>query len=446
MTLALLMLLFPTLPAMPVRAATRCVNPGGTGGCFASIQAAVNASSAGDTVTVAAGVYIEHVVIPISLTLIGTDPATAIIDGQNTPGDTIPLVNITAGTVTVSSLTVRNGNNGSLSNAGQTTVTNCVFSGGAAGLGNMTGATLALTNSTLTNNVVGIANDGTMTVTGSTISFNSGAGIANDQATSVLTISNSTIDGNGFLISPPTSTGGGGILNNGTLTLTGSTVSNNIGTMGSGILAQHTTTVINSTITGNHAPGSCVSPCVPQGAGIGVYALVTLVHVTMSNNVNQGQFPEGLYIAAPSFATIDNSIIADSCGATPRATSGDYNVTAGACFVAPQPHDQITNPLLGPLTNNGGPTKTQAIGPGSPALDAIPAGNPNCQPTDQRGVPRPQGGGCDSGAFEYVPPVVPVPAPRPGPVLPPPLPAAMPLPRPPDGGSPGIPSPVPPHR
>jgi len=73
-----------------------------------------------------------------------------------------------------------------------------------------------------------------------------------------------------------------------------------------------------------------------------------------------------------------------------------------------------TDPLLLPLQNNGGPTATQALctSPGrpvaacpgkSPALDAIPPGINGCGTaiiTDQRGVPRPQGVGCDLGAFE----------------------------------------------
>jgi len=58
-----------------------------------------------------------------------------------------------------------------------------------------------------------------------------------------------------------------------------------------------------------------------------------------------------------------------------------------------------TNPLLGILSNNGGPTQTLALGDGSPAIDA---GATNfCLPTDQRGVARPVGSRCDIGAYEY---------------------------------------------
>ena len=56
--------------------------------------------------------------------------------------------------------------------------------------------------------------------------------------------------------------------------------------------------------------------------------------------------------------------------------------------------------MLSPsLADNGGPTKTHALVPGSPAFDLIPPGS--CTVTaDQRGEPRPQGAGCDAGAYE----------------------------------------------
>ncbi len=55
----------------PVRLAILCVNPGGSGGCYNSIQAAVDDASDGSTVRVAEGVYNETVVISKSLTLEG---------------------------------------------------------------------------------------------------------------------------------------------------------------------------------------------------------------------------------------------------------------------------------------------------------------------------------------------------------------------------------------
>jgi hypothetical protein len=61
--------------------------------------------------------------------------------------------------------------------------------------------------------------------------------------------------------------------------------------------------------------------------------------------------------------------------------------------------DSFTDPKLGPLADNGGPTLTMALLPGSPAIDA---GNTSVAPaTDQRGFPRPAGLAADLGAFEY---------------------------------------------
>jgi parallel beta-helix repeat protein len=61
-------------------AATLCVNPGGTKGCFSKITDAVTAAKPHDTIQVAAGTYAEDVVIGKSLALIGANPKTTLID------------------------------------------------------------------------------------------------------------------------------------------------------------------------------------------------------------------------------------------------------------------------------------------------------------------------------------------------------------------------------
>lgn len=68
------------------------------------------------------------------------------------------------------------------------------------------------------------------------------------------------------------------------------------------------------------------------------------------------------------------------------------------CFEAST--DLIVDPLLGALANNGGETDTMALSKGSPAVNA---GDPShCPATDQRGIARPAGAGCDIGAYELV--------------------------------------------
>jgi hypothetical protein len=57
------------------------------------------------------------------------------------------------------------------------------------------------------------------------------------------------------------------------------------------------------------------------------------------------------------------------------------------------------DPILAPLQNNGGFTKTMALGAGSSTIDAG-QGSSDCAPKDQRGVIRPQGARCDMGAYE----------------------------------------------
>jgi Putative Ig domain len=84
-------------------------------------------------------------------------------------------------------------------------------------------------------------------------------------------------------------------------------------------------------------------------------------------------------------------------------TDAGYNLDQdGTCGFSAANHSQSgTNPELGILQNNGGPTPTQAPSLGSPVLNQIPPGTAGlCPGTDQRGVARPQGGGCDIGAVE----------------------------------------------
>jgi hypothetical protein len=57
------------------------------------------------------------------------------------------------------------------------------------------------------------------------------------------------------------------------------------------------------------------------------------------------------------------------------------------------------NPRLGPLALNGGPTRTHSLLAGSPAIDV--GATSDCEATDQRGVSRPQGAGCDIGSYEH---------------------------------------------
>ncbi len=235
----------------------------------------------------------------------------------------------------------------------------------------------------------GIFNDGTLVLTDSTVSGNTaagnhGGGILNSLGSVVLertTVSGNVADGN------PSGSGGGGIENTGglaDLSLTNCSVSGNSADFGGGVE------------NGNGASLSLVSSTLSANtAGFGSAAIgdrsVTPGPVTLGNTLIQGScalpaasvFSEGGNLESPGA----------SCGL--GAGAGDQeNVTPAAL-------------ALGPLANNGGPTQTHALLPGSSAVDA----GVTCPPPalDQRGVARPQGAGCDSGSFERESPA-PVPA------------------------------------
>lgn len=186
----------------------------------------------------------------------------------------------------------------------------------------------------------------------------------------------------------------GGIWSTGDLYIFGSTISNNsavnsgggIYTGGGGNLE-----IVNSTISGNSVTG---------GTGGGLYIgsnNTLLLFVTVANNTASGN-GDGVLLSGPSELT--NVLFANN---------GDNNCTV---FAAPNPAvgnlstdatcspyaTQIADALIGPLTNNGGPTFTHALLDGSPAIE-----NADCADTDydQRNAPRPNPGtDCDTGAFE----------------------------------------------
>jgi hypothetical protein len=93
-----------------------------------------------------------------------------------------------------------------------------------------------------------------------------------------------------------------------------------------------------------------------------------------------------------------------NCGA-PVSSVGHNLSSDGTCGLSGPGDRNNTNPLLGPLANNGGFTMTHALPRNSPAVDT--GTNTGCPSTDQRGIARPQIGNlgdqaiCDIGAYEF---------------------------------------------
>jgi hypothetical protein len=249
-----------------------------------------------------------------------------------------------------------------------TTIVSTTVSGNSAGgvTDGITGATTVSTAVSSADGVFGFGQGNAQaTVTDSTISGNSthgGIRFVGNQ----LTVANSTISGNSSVDN------GGGIYAIGFaanlplhVSIGNSTISgNSAGTNGGGIYdVRSLLHVANSTISGNSA-----------GSGGGIYndgGVDGGINGEISNTIlNAGASGENI---------VNNNGLFNSLGYNLSSDDGGGYLNG--------PGDQInTDPLLGPLQNNGGPTFTHALFPGSPAIDA---GDPKFTPPpfhDQRGA------------------------------------------------------------
>ena len=252
-------------------------------------------------------------------------------------------------------------------------------------------SSVTITNGDTTSSGGGIFNRGTLTLTNSTVSGNTadgaGGGISNSGEA---TLTNSTVSGN-------TAAQGGGIENRGTLTLTNSTVTGNMSLAGGGgiLNLSGTLTLTNSTVSGNTADGA--------GGGISNSGEATLTNSTVSGNA--AAFDSGGILHLDGPLTLKNSIIAGNsapdCDGLAVTSLGNNIDGDSTCNLAGPDDQPGVDPLLGPLADNGGPTQTQALLAGSPAINA--GDDTAALAIDQRGFPRV--GVSDIGAFEFQGPV-----------------------------------------
>jgi CSLREA domain-containing protein len=290
---------------------------------------------------------------------------------------------------------------------------------------------------------------GYIIIRGSTLRGNMATGVGGG----ILVFGGATIDQTQIISN--TAFSGGGLISAGTVTVTNSLISTNAAVRGGGIYAASHVQITSSAIISNTATGdgggiynsgynsdrygtqiltatnSTISGNSAGRHGGGIYNItgtLSLYNATVTHNTadfdNDGMGDGGGVMWASGTVALQNSILGansdqggqagDCAGAL---ISQGYNLiqdTSG-CTLTGTTDIVGLPPLLGPLGDNGGPTPTHALLPGSPALDAAdPAGCRDSQGTllvtDQRGVARPQGNACDIGAFEsaLAPQTVPV--------------------------------------
>jgi len=180
---------------------------------------------------------------------------------------------------------------------------------------------------------------------------------------------------------------GGGAFAAGGLLLRNSTVSNNRARYDGALTVLATTnyhSIIDSTIAFNTASGMV--------GGIETLASLEIDSSTIAFNTGAStKRTGGLYALDPGVVTLNNTIVADNTAAgMPADVAGQHPLLGSHNIVVAANADVIpadtlrTDPRLGPLLHNGGPTLTMAPGTGSPAIDAGLIAQPQLEATDQR--------------------------------------------------------------
>jgi CSLREA domain-containing protein len=345
--------------------------------------------------------------------------------GGGSGGDGGGISNSKTGTLTIASSTITGNATGAgaAGDHGPADQSPGVSGGGGNGGGISNAGTLTITTSTIAGNTTGAGTDGTPgadaspNVDGGNASSGSAGGSgAGIESSGPLFVSGSTLVGNRTGVGGKGARGGN---------VTGTGVGGNgsaggAGGSGGAIDSTADMTITNSTIVANSAAGGGVpgvngnqnarpqpEPGQPgTGGGINERAMgSTLTHVTLTANSAAGA--GGGFDGAGGTISAANSIVAGNVAAPPNLNcagvlvdqGGNVEFAAASC-----PGGFLhADPRLTGLADNGGPTQTVALQPGSAAIDHV---STCVLASDQRGVARPVGAACDSGAYQVAPPSV----------------------------------------
>jgi hypothetical protein len=331
---------------------------------------------------------------------------------------------------TISGLTIADGlafadtsgelDGGGIYNGGNLTVDSCVIRNNqvhvthdfgqpsAVGGGIYNAGTLTLIHSRVTDNQAYTE----FTGGNSTGEFGKGGGIGNGGH---LTILYSRVDGNTATSDDTSGLGsvalGGGLFNktSGVLEVRFSSIDGNFApayypaAAGGGLYNEGLASLGDSTVAGNKAKSDGGDA---RGGGIENQGILTVTNSTVAANISS-ESGGGIYTESAATLDVRDTIVGDNMAPFTPDLSGNlsgsgYNLfgqSAGGSGY--DPTDLLdTDPLLGPLQDNGGLTQTMALLTGSPAIDS--GDNANAPEWDQRGpgYPRIVNGTIDRGAFE----------------------------------------------
>ena len=370
--------------------------------CFHGLRAALKSAKRGDTIRLAAGTFPGGATVRVSVKIIGAGSAKTILSGGH-PVLTIGVRGaMTEPTVSIAGVTITGGVQTSIG---------AVSKGGGieipAAAGGSTGATVTIRNSVITGNRHtpatsaplgppcpgdrrcefaggfggGIANAGTLTLIGVTVSDNlvggalasdaEGAGILSERGN--LTLRHSVVSGNHATAGEPNgrfADGGGIFLRSGRLTMKNSRVTDNVAELtnafpnsvetlavagGVHVTEEATATIRGTTISGNSVSSvNSVGSAAAFSAGLHADGAVTLHDVTISGNRAAATTPSSS--AADAFAdsgageingaaAIDNSRFTGN-SVTATAPGGTAVASAGAFVSAANPRTTISNSLV----------------------------------------------------------------------------------------------------
>jgi hypothetical protein len=410
--------------------------------CYADIQSAIDDSNSGDEILVAGGIYsgVQTQIYDgeVISQVVFIDKDLSIQGGYLTTTWSIPgpLANptiidaqemgrglyITDGvTVTLEGLRLIHGRafqqfwdytiagGGMYVTSATVTISNCLLTSntGSSGAGIFNSGVLTLQNCEISGNTAsafapwtwggGIANSGTLNIYDSTIISNSAdiaGGIGNSGRLKVIS---STISYNRAL--EPGRGNGGGINNGDTAELIDSAILSNVSLLGGGISNYGAMTITNTTVSQNWSSSGGVGGIANRGGAL------TITNATIVSNTEAiNGFKIGIGIhndESGGSVAISNAILAyhpeGNCDGA--ITSSGHNLEdSNWCGLSAAGDLTNTIPLLDNLAYYGGPTLLYGLLKSSPAIDS--GDNSACPQTDQRGVSRPQGAGCDIGAYE----------------------------------------------